>query len=149
MANMPMSIKLSQERGTKIAQGLRNHRAVVHKTTTNATNNINININIITTGNNSNTSGLIKDVVAQSAENLVFLGAGRNTTQQFGPERKSKFSNIKNIDGKVPYLVSPQSTKAKASRSLIPHTIREEQRQSMVNMQNINNVRVSSQLQRQ
>ena len=63
MANMPMSIKLSQERGSKIAMGLRNHRAVVHKTTNNATNNINININIITTGNNNNTSGIIKDVV--------------------------------------------------------------------------------------
>jgi hypothetical protein len=53
MANMPMSIKMSQERGSKIAQGLRNHRAVVHKTTNNATNNINININIITAGNHN------------------------------------------------------------------------------------------------
>jgi len=36
----------------------------------------------------------------------VFLG-GRNTTQQLNGEAKSKFCNIKNIDGKIPYLVSP------------------------------------------
>ncbi len=40
---------------------------------------------------------------------------------------KKKFGNVRNIDGKVPYLVSPQSTKAKASKSLVmPHTLRDE-----------------------
>lgn len=138
--NMPISLKMSQERGSKIAQGLRNHK-VIHKTANNnnnhnATNNINININIITTGN---PAGIISNVT-QSAENLIFAATGNgdvgtmNQGQFVGGEGTKKFRNVRNIDGKVPYLVSPQSTKSKASKSLVPHTLREEQRQSLVNV---------------